>query len=168
LEYCFAKSAKRILNINIFNKTEAEQYSLLKIVNILPLIYRFLYHYLSFIYIIMKNCKLQLNEIINNNKNRRELRSFLTLPIIYKDKKRYSLVVSVIKIINLFKKKNFLITNCNFSKFKTNTIEKIKEIYEASCFKMDPIFVLEFDKKKYYEELNKKKQLQTETNNSND
>jgi hypothetical protein len=33
---------------------------------------------------------------------------------------------------------------------------------------MDPIFVLEFGKKKYYEELNKKKQLQTETNNSND
>ena len=54
------------------------------------------------------------------------------------------------------------------SKFKTNTIEKIKEIYEASCFKMDPIFVLEFDRKTYYEELNKKKQLQTETNNSND
>ncbi len=26
--------------------------------------------------------------------------------------------------------------------------KKIKEIYEASCFKMDPIFVLEFDKKK--------------------
>ena len=23
--------------------------------------------------------------------------------------------------------------------------KKIKEIYEASCFKMDPIFVLEFD-----------------------
>ena len=37
------------------------------------------------------------------------------------------------------------------------TKEKIKEIQEASYFKMDPIFVLEFDKKKYYEELNKKK-----------
>jgi hypothetical protein len=26
--------------------------------------------------------------------------------------------------------------------------KKIKEVYEAWCFKMDPIFVLEFDKKK--------------------
>jgi hypothetical protein len=46
---------------------------------------------------------------------------------------------------------------------------KIKEIYEASCFKMGPIFVLEFDKIKYYETLNKQKILmQNETNNSND
>ena len=34
---------------------------------------------------------------------------------------------------------------------------------------MDPIFVLEFDKKKYYETLNEQKKLmQNETNNSND
>ena len=47
--------------------------------------------------------------------------------------------------------------------------KKIKEIYEASCFKMDPIFVLEFDKKKYYESLNEQKIIiQNETNNSND
>jgi hypothetical protein len=42
--------------------------------------------------------------------------------------------------------------------------KKIKEVYEAWCFKMDPIFVLEFDKT-----LNEQKVLmQNETNNSND
>jgi hypothetical protein len=49
--------------------------------------------------------------------------------------------------------------NSIFSPFKTNTNEKIKEIYEAFCFKMDPIFVLEFDKKKL---------SQNQTNNLND
>ena len=42
---------------------------------------------------------------------------------------------------------NLIITNCKFSQFKTNFKEKIKEIYDASCFKMDPVFVLELDKK---------------------
>ena len=47
--------------------------------------------------------------------------------------------------------------------------KKIKEFFEASCFKMDPIFVLEFDKKKYYESFNEQKIiLQNEANNSND
>jgi hypothetical protein len=41
LEYCFAKSAKIIMNVNLFNKTEAEQFKILNIVNILPLTYRF-------------------------------------------------------------------------------------------------------------------------------
>ena len=51
----------------------------------------------------------------------------------------------------------------------SNQNKKIKEIYEASCFKMDPIFVLEFDKKKYYELLNEQKiAIQNEANNSND
>ena len=61
LEYCFTKSAKRIMNVNLLNKTEAEQFKILNIVNILALTYRFLYHYLFFIFIIMNNCKLELN-----------------------------------------------------------------------------------------------------------
>jgi hypothetical protein len=44
----------------------------------------------------------------------------------------------------------------------------IENIYEASCFKMDPVYVLEFDKKKYYEDINKKKEIQIISNNSND
>ena len=71
--------------------------------------------------------------------------------------------------LNLFNTKNLQITHCKYSQFKIDMKKKIKEIYEASCFKMDPIFVLEFDKKKYYETLNEqKKLLQNETNNSND
>ena len=44
--------------------------------------------------------------------------------------------------------------------------EKIKEIYEASCFKMDPVFVLAFDKNKYYDDLNKQKLILKQTNYS--
>ena len=40
-------------------------------------------------------------------------------------------------------------------------------IYESSCFKMDTIFSLEFDRKKYYEDLKEKAQ-QEQTNNTND
>jgi len=45
--------------------------------------------------------------------------------------------------------------------------KNIESIYENSCFKMDPIFFLEFDKKKYYKDL-KQKLLQKQTNNTND
>ena len=45
--------------------------------------------------------------------------------------------------------------------------KNIEAIYESSCFKMDSIFSLEFDKKKYYEDL-KKKLIQEQTNNTND
>jgi hypothetical protein len=169
LEYCFAKSAKRIMIVNLFNKTEVEQFKILNSVNILPLNYRLLYHYLCFIFIIMNNCKLELNEIINKNITRRDLRSAFTLPKINKDIKVYSLLVTLLKTLNLFNTKNLQITHCKYSRFKIDMKKKIKEIYEASCFKMDPIFVLEFDKKKYYETLNEQKKLmQNETNNSND
>jgi len=157
------------MNVNLFNKTEVEQFKILNIVNILPLTYRLLYHYLCFIFIIMNNCKLELNEIINKNMTRRDLRSAFTLPKINKDIKVYSLLVTLLKTLNLSNTKNLQITNCKYSQFKIDMKKKIKEIYEASCFKMDPIFVLEFDKKKYYETLNEQKKLmQNETNNSND
>ena len=46
----------------------------------------------------------------------------------------------------------------------------IEIIYEESCFKMDPIFQLEFDRKKYVDEQIKIALLkkQNETNNTND
>jgi hypothetical protein len=163
LEYCFAKSAKRIMNLNLFNKTEVDQFKIPNIVNILPY-----YHYLCFIFIIMNNCKLELNEIVNKNMTRRDLRSAFTLPKINKDIKVYSLLVTLLKTLNLFSK-NLQITHCKYSRFKIDMKKKIKEIYEASCFKMDPIFVLEFEKKKKFETLNEQKKLmQNETNNSND
>lgn len=164
LEYCFAKSAKRIMNINLFNKTEAEQYHLLKI---FPLTYRLLYHYLCFIFIILKNCKLELYILIEKHSSKRESRSAFSLPRINKDIKLYSLLVTLLKTINLFKKKNFIINNCKISEYKTNMKKNIEAIYESSCFKMDSIFSLEFDKKKYYEDL-KKKLIQDQTNNTND
>ena len=45
--------------------------------------------------------------------------------------------------------------------------KNIEAIYESLCFKMDTIFALEFDKKKYYEDLKEKSQLE-QTNNTND
>ena len=51
---------------------------------------------------------------------------------------------------------------------KTPNMKKnIEMIYESSCFKMDTIFSLEFDRKKYYEDLKEKAQ-QEQTNNTND
>jgi hypothetical protein len=167
LEYCFAKSAKRIMNINIFNRTEAEQYNLLKILNILPLTYRLLYHYLCFIFIILKNPKLELSNLVEKHSTKRDLRSAFSLPIINKNIKIYSLLVTLLKTVNLFKKKDFIITNCKTNEFKTNMKKNIEAIYESSCFKMDTIFSLEFDKKKYYEDLKEKSQLE-QTNNTND
>ena len=90
LEYCFAKSAKRIMNINLFNKTESEQFKLLQILNILPLTYRLLYHYLCFIFIILNNSQLELYILIENYYSRRELRSAFSLHKINKDMKLYS------------------------------------------------------------------------------
>ena len=52
LEYCFSKSAKRIMNIDLFNKSENDQFKILKIVNIFPLTYRLLYHYLCYIFTV--------------------------------------------------------------------------------------------------------------------
>jgi hypothetical protein len=40
--------------------------------------------------------------------------------------------------------------------------KNIETIYESSCFKMDTIFSLEYDRKKYYEDLKEKEQ----TNNT--
>jgi hypothetical protein len=169
LEYCFSKSAKRIMNIDLFNKSENDQFKILKIVNIFPLTYRLLYHYLCFIFIIMKNCKLELNELIEKQISKRELRSAFSLPKINKDIKLYSLVITVLKTLNLLKKSNNLIINeCKKNEFKNHMKRNIENIYEASCFKMDPVYVLEFDNKKYYEDINKKKEIQIISNISND
>jgi hypothetical protein len=93
------------MNINIFNRTEAEQYNLLKLLNILPLTYRLLYHYLCFIFIILKNPKLELSNLVEKHSTKRDLRSAFSLPIINKNIKLYSLLVTLLKTVNLFKKK---------------------------------------------------------------
>ena len=82
------------------------------------------------------------------------MRSAFTLPKINKDKQLNSLLVSLLKTLNLFNIKKKKITHCKYSQFKIDMKKKIKEINEASCFKMDPIFVLEFDEKKNFESLN--------------
>ena len=167
LEYCFAKSAKRILNINLFNRTEPEQYNSLKLLNILPLTYRLLYHYLCFIYIILKNPKLELFNIVEKHSTKRDLRSAFSLPKINKNIKIYSLLVTLLKLVNLLKKRDFIISNYKINEFKLNMKKNIEMIYESSCFKMGTIFSLEFDRKKYYEDLKEKAQ-QEQTNNTND
>ena len=92
------------MNINLFNKTEAEQYNSLKLQNILPLTYRLLYHFLCFNYIILKNPKLELYNLVEKHSTKRDLRSAFSLPIINKNIKLYSLLVTLLKIVNLLKK----------------------------------------------------------------
>ena len=72
----FSKSLKRILKINIDNMDIKSMYNFLFNYNILPLLTRQFYHYSSFIHIVLKNDKLELNEMINNNKTSRVLRSY--------------------------------------------------------------------------------------------
>jgi hypothetical protein len=125
LEYCFAKSAKRILNINLFNRTEPEQYNSLKLLNILPLTYRLLYHYLCFIHIILKNPKLELFNIVEKHSTKRDLRSAFSLPKINKKIKIYSLLVTLLKLVNLLKKRDFIISNYKINEFKLNMKKNI-------------------------------------------
>jgi hypothetical protein len=140
---------------------------LLKLLNILPLTYRLLYHYLCFIYIILKNPKLELFNIVEKHSTKRDLRSAFSLPKINKNIKIYSLLVTLLKLVNLLKKRDFIISNYKINEFKLNMKKNIEMIYESSCFKMDTIFSLEFDRKKYYEDLKEKAQ-QEQTNNTND
>jgi hypothetical protein len=79
----------------------------------------------------------------------------------------YSLLVTLLKLVNLLKKRDFIISNYKINEFKLNMKKNIEMIYESSCFKMDTIFSLEFDRKKYYEDLKEKAQ-QEQTNNTND
>ena len=77
----------------------------------------------------------------HHHHHRRDLRSAFTLPKIHKDIKLNSLLVTLLKTLNLFNTKNLQIKHCKYSQFKTDIKKKIKEIYEASCFKMDPILI---------------------------
>jgi hypothetical protein len=81
--------------------------------------------------------------------------------------KIYSLLVTLLKLVNLLKKRDFIISNYKINEFKLNMKKNIEMIYESSCFKMDTIFSLEFDRNKYYEDLKEKAQ-QEQTNNTND
>ena len=80
LEKAFSKSLKRILKINIDNLDTVAAYNLLSNFNIFPLLIRHFYHFSSFLFIVLKNNKLELNEKINSNKSSRVLRSKYTLP----------------------------------------------------------------------------------------
>ena len=126
-----------------------------------------MYHYLCFIYIILKNPKLELYNLVEKHSTKRDLRSAFSLPKINKNIKIYSLLVTLLKLVNLLKKRDFIISNYKIDEFKLNMKKNIEMIYESSCFKMDTIFSLEFDRKKYYEDLKEKAQ-QEQTNNNND
>ena len=108
---------------------------------------------------------------MNINKSKREIsRVAFTLQKIIKDIKLYSLIVTIIKTVNTFTKNKTKILKCKVKEFKINMKNNIEIIYEESCFKMDPIFQLEFDRKKYVDEQIKIALLkkQNETNNTND
>ena len=88
---CFSKAPKRILYIDLYNKTDREQYTLLNHLNILPLFYRFFLPFYVF-----------FNASLNKNRTNRPLRTQFSLPLIKKNVKRFSLEVTAIKLLNIF------------------------------------------------------------------
>jgi hypothetical protein len=62
-----------------------------------------------------------LYNLVEKHSTKRELRSAFSLPIINKNIKLNSLLVTLLKIVDLFKKREFLITNYKTNEFKTKT-----------------------------------------------
>lgn len=106
LSRCFNKCVYRLLNKNIFSLTEFEQLKILyNELNIFPLIYRQLFHFLCFLYklIIRKNCNIILKKFFISAYNCSSItRNTYVLPTIKSDFKKYSFSSISLKILNLF------------------------------------------------------------------
>ena len=79
LSMCFIKCVYRLLNIDLYNLTEYQQFLLIfEKYKILPLIYRQFFHFSCFLYNLMsrKNCKL-FNKL-NEKKKKKEEREINT------------------------------------------------------------------------------------------
>jgi hypothetical protein len=130
-EACFSKSINRILKLNINNSILTQQYEILKTYNILPLTLRQLYHLCSFILIVLKNNKLELNKKINSLKNTRDSRSCpYQLPVFRKELGQFSFITITIKLLNKFLHDKIL--NLKHSTIKGDIKKNIIKIHEAS------------------------------------
>ena len=130
LEKAFSKSLKRILKINIDNLDTVAAYNILSNFNILPLLIRQFYHFSSFLFIVLKNNKLELNEKINSNKSSRLLRSKYTLPNFRSNVKKFSFLTNAIKIVNIFP--NDFFKNVTKGQLKTKLKENILIFYNKT------------------------------------
>ena len=153
LQSCFAKAAKRILFIELYNKTDQNQFELLHHLNIFPLVYRYFYHFMCFVFTVMRDDRLVLNKMIKSNKPNRILRSAFSLPPFKSKVRRLSFEVSAIKILNIFP---IEFSYDKLNSFKSLIKHSILGDFEKSFFKEKPVIVNErkFNKKKNYEKSN--------------
>ena len=68
LDKSFKKSIKRLLNINLFEKSLSEQYNTLIHYNLLPYVYRAFVHYCIFIFNLKSNMNTELRKKFILNK----------------------------------------------------------------------------------------------------
>jgi hypothetical protein len=131
IEACFSKSINRLLKLNLNESILTQQYELLKAYNILPPALRQLYHLCSFILIVLKNNKLELNKTIKSLKNTRDSRSCpYQLPLFKQEIGQFSFVTITIKLLNKFLHNKIL--NLKYSIIKGDIKKNIIQIYEAS------------------------------------
>ena len=125
----FKKSIRRLLKINLFEKSLADQYKSLLNFNILPYLYRTFYHYCTFLFNLKSNENIEFSKkFIKNDRPSNSL--------YYKETgsgsnfNKYSLILVGTKLLNYFYKLNsklekenkfFFGSNCKFKDFLKRT-----------------------------------------------
>ncbi len=129
----FKKSIRRLLKINLFEKSLADQYKSLLNFNILPYLYRSFYHYCTFLFNLESNENIEFSKkFIKNDRPSNSL--------YYKETgsgsnfNKYSLILVGTKLLNYFYKLNsklekdkkfFFGSNCKFKNFLKHNISKL-------------------------------------------
>jgi hypothetical protein len=127
LNKCFAKSIKRLLNINIFSMTLDEQHKCLVKFNILPLCFRYFFNFCAFLFKLRKRNNSKLMRKLKLNTNR--TRSIYVLPMFYTDHNRFSFTTISTRLLNGFVEKK---SHLSLASFKTDLRKNIVKLYNDS------------------------------------
>ena len=130
LDKNYKKSIRRILKINLFNKTLLEQYNILSKYNILPFLYRSFYHFCTFLFSFKSNNNIEFSKKLILN-NRTSISSFYKETGSKSNFNKFSFILIGTKLLNHFyqqdlkkdkENKFFFNTNCKFKNFLKNNI----------------------------------------------
>ena len=130
----FKKSIRRLLKINLFEKSLTDQYNSLQKFNILPYLYRSFFHYCTFLFSLKSNENIEFSKkFVKNNRPSNSL--------YYKETgfgsnfNRYSLILVGTKLLNHLYKDNskvkeqkdkfFFGSNCKFKNYIKRNISRL-------------------------------------------